>query len=94
MYKFPEAVRSEVKRGRKLTVKSRGRDFTRMSVTSREGTKGDGMSSLCLLTTVGSLSEKLKVEIGKELIKVSRKRRRGFIKNMNKYMYQNNVSFA
>lgn len=70
-----------------------GCDFTRMSVISTEGTKGDGMS-LCLLTTVGCLSEKLKMEIGKGLVKVSRKRRRGFIKNMNKYMYQNNVSFA
>ena len=73
-------------------MKSRGSDFTRMSMISREGTKGDRMS-LCLLTTVGCLSEKLKMEIGKGLFKVSRKRR-SFIKNMNKYMYQNNVSFA
>ncbi|KAJ8703707.1 hypothetical protein PYW08_016961 [Mythimna loreyi] len=70
-----------------------GERFTRMCVISREGTKGDGMS-LCLLTTVGCLSEKLKIKIGKGFVKVSRKRRRGFIKNMNKYMYQNNVSFA
>ncbi|KAK9751577.1 hypothetical protein QE152_g4976 [Popillia japonica] len=41
-----------------------GSGVTWMAVMSRDGTKEDGMS-LCLQTTVGCLSGKLKMEIGK-----------------------------
>ncbi|QQP40015.1 Uncharacterized protein FKW44_013914, partial [Caligus rogercresseyi] len=47
-----------------LTVKSRGSDFIKMSVISREGTRARDVTSL--LTTVGCLSEKLKMKIGKD----------------------------
>ena len=65
--------------------KNSGSGFTRMSRDIERRTKEDGMS-LFLQNTVACLRGKLKKEIGKGFGEVSRKRRKGFIKKMNKYI--------